>query len=443
MTLADGAPLMGTPLTARRAISSARALFLESGAAPRRLLRPVVLEAWQRSLAAGVNPERREVPVLLDPQTVSTRSAESELCHVAEPVLHTTHELLQETGHGVILADAQGMVLKVAGDPHLAAAAERIGCLPGATWHEAAAGNNAIGTALALRLPVQFLYAEHLCAGWVDWTCAAAPIRDQELDRTVGALCICAYGQGSQQALPMAARLAHLVGTRLGAAQRERVTLLAAEARRLLHWLHGSGAVALDRGGAPVWREGQVDERLWRALQVRTPGLLPAGRQAESELTVAGRFRCQAIPVWAGANWIGHVLLTGPVAAPAPRREPPVEAAPHPPRLVVRMQQRLAVVGLEQVYLLRARGPQVYALTGQGEFPVDSPSLQELAARLAPHDFFRTDRTYLVNLAKVRAILPMFNRTLRLQLSDPQHTEVPVSRRRSRALRLHLSLPEA
>jgi len=442
MTVGNGALLMGTPLTARRALDGARARFLAGSAPPGRLLRPLVLEAWQRSLAAGVDPARREVPVLLDPQAVKARVDESDLCRVAEPVLRTTHELLQETGHGVILADARGMVLKVAGDPHLAAAAERIGCLPGATWQEAAAGNNAIGTALSLRLPVQFLFAEHLCAGWTDWTCAAAPIRDPELDRTVGALCICAHGQGSGQALPMVARLAQLLGSRLGAAQQERVALLAAEARRLLRWLHGSGAVALDRSGAPVGREGEVDERLWQALQARTPNLLATTRPEESELTVAGRFRCQAVPVWAGARCIGHVLLTGPVAAATPRREAPAESAPHPPRLVMRMQQRLAVVSLEQIYLLRARGPQVYALTSQGEYPVDAGSLQQLAARLAPHDFFRTDRTFVVNLAKVRAILPMFNRTLRLQLNDTQHTEVPVSRRRSRALRLRLSLPE-
>lgn len=62
-------------------------------------------------------------------------------------------------------------------------------------------------------------------------------------------------------------------------------------------------------------------------------------------------------------------------------------------------------------------------------------TLKELATRLGAQMFFRTHRCYLVNLHKVKEIVPFFNGTYNLLLEDKQHSEVPVSRTQARKLR--------
>jgi len=62
-------------------------------------------------------------------------------------------------------------------------------------------------------------------------------------------------------------------------------------------------------------------------------------------------------------------------------------------------------------------------------------TLKELEARLNPQVFFRTHRCYLVNLHKVREIVPFFNGTYNLIVEDKERSEVPVSRAQAKKLR--------
>ncbi|TYO94945.1 LytR/AlgR family response regulator transcription factor [Desulfallas thermosapovorans] len=62
-------------------------------------------------------------------------------------------------------------------------------------------------------------------------------------------------------------------------------------------------------------------------------------------------------------------------------------------------------------------------------------TLKELEARLNPQVFFRTHRCYLVNLHKVKEIVPFFNGTYNLVVEDKEHSEVPVSRAQAKKLR--------
>ena len=62
-------------------------------------------------------------------------------------------------------------------------------------------------------------------------------------------------------------------------------------------------------------------------------------------------------------------------------------------------------------------------------------TLKELEARFNSSIFFRTHRCYLVNLHKVREIIPFFNGTYNLVVEDKENTEVPVSRAQAKKLR--------
>lgn len=61
-------------------------------------------------------------------------------------------------------------------------------------------------------------------------------------------------------------------------------------------------------------------------------------------------------------------------------------------------------------------------------------NITEFYGRLPEAHFFRCHRSYCVNLAKIREIVPWFNNTYILRLSDLEF-EVPVSRSKVKEFR--------
>ena len=59
-------------------------------------------------------------------------------------------------------------------------------------------------------------------------------------------------------------------------------------------------------------------------------------------------------------------------------------------------------------------------------------SLDELEEMLGD-TFFRSHRGYIVNIDAIREVIPWFSGTFRLRLSN--HSEIPLSRNRAKALR--------
>lgn len=67
-------------------------------------------------------------------------------------------------------------------------------------------------------------------------------------------------------------------------------------------------------------------------------------------------------------------------------------------------------------------------------------TLKELESRVSPTLFFRTHRCYLVNLHKVKEIVPFFNGTYTLVVEDNDKSEVPVSRAQAKKLKKILGM---
>ncbi len=62
-------------------------------------------------------------------------------------------------------------------------------------------------------------------------------------------------------------------------------------------------------------------------------------------------------------------------------------------------------------------------------------SLKDIEARLADLSFFRSHKSFIVNLNKVDEIIPLYGGNYLLRLRDQNKSEVPVSRRRARDLK--------
>ena len=67
-------------------------------------------------------------------------------------------------------------------------------------------------------------------------------------------------------------------------------------------------------------------------------------------------------------------------------------------------------------------------------------TLDELQARLDPAVFWRVHRSHLVNINKIKEIVPWFSRNYILKMKDGKGTEIPVSRSQTKRLREYLRL---
>jgi two-component system, LytTR family, response regulator LytT len=62
-------------------------------------------------------------------------------------------------------------------------------------------------------------------------------------------------------------------------------------------------------------------------------------------------------------------------------------------------------------------------------------TLEELLDSLDPHLFWRAHRSYLVNINRIREVVPWFKSSYQLRMDDKKQTEIPVSRAQTKRLR--------
>jgi two-component system, LytTR family, response regulator LytT len=75
-------------------------------------------------------------------------------------------------------------------------------------------------------------------------------------------------------------------------------------------------------------------------------------------------------------------------------------------------------------------------LTGETNYR----TLEDLQTDLDPQSFWRVHRSYLVNINRIKEVIPWFNRTLQLKMNDKQETEIPVSRAHAKRFKEYLKL---
>ncbi len=153
-------------------------------------LRSVIRDSWQRCHVMQVNPLRRCAPLAIarEAQLYHLREVNELLIRATRSAMSHLTDFLADSGYVIVLSDAKGCLLDVVGDVGIRRRLARIDFVPGGDWSEAAAGTNAIGTALADGHVVQLMAAEHYCDGWQDLTCTAAPVRHPFTGEVVGIL---------------------------------------------------------------------------------------------------------------------------------------------------------------------------------------------------------------------------------------------------------------
>ena len=62
-------------------------------------------------------------------------------------------------------------------------------------------------------------------------------------------------------------------------------------------------------------------------------------------------------------------------------------------------------------------------------------TLEELLDSLDPNMFWRAHRSYLVNINRIKEVVPWFKSSYQIRMEDRKQTEVPVSRAQTKRLR--------
>jgi two-component system, LytTR family, response regulator LytT len=109
-------------------------------------------------------------------------------------------------------------------------------------------------------------------------------------------------------------------------------------------------------------------------------------------------------------------------------------------QVAVKVGERFLLVQAEEIIFASMADESINIVTGQIAGTCNFRTLDELQARLDPATFWRVHRSHLVNINKIKEIVPWFSRNYILRMRDPKATEIPVSRAQTRRLREHLKL---
>jgi two-component system LytT family response regulator/two-component system response regulator LytT len=109
-------------------------------------------------------------------------------------------------------------------------------------------------------------------------------------------------------------------------------------------------------------------------------------------------------------------------------------------QVAIKVADRLVLVQADEIIFASLAEESITIVTGQVTGASNDRTLDELQARLDPDVFWRVHRSHLVNINKIKEIVPWFSRNYILRMKDAKATEIPVSRSQTKRLREYLKL---
>jgi two-component system response regulator LytT len=109
-------------------------------------------------------------------------------------------------------------------------------------------------------------------------------------------------------------------------------------------------------------------------------------------------------------------------------------------QLAIKIEDRFLLVQADEVVHASVEDDQIRVVTNSLSGTSNYRTLDELQTRLDPSVFWRVHRSHLVNINKIKEIVPWFSRNYILKMKDAKGTEIPVSRSQTRRLRDYLKL---
>lgn len=109
-------------------------------------------------------------------------------------------------------------------------------------------------------------------------------------------------------------------------------------------------------------------------------------------------------------------------------------------QLAVKVGDRFLLIRTDEVVHASVENDVITVVTNALSGTSNYRTLDELQARLDPAVFWRVHRSHLVNINRIKEIVPWFSRNYILKMKDAKGSEIPVSRSQTKRLREYLRL---
>jgi len=114
--------------------------------------------------------------------------------------------------------------------------------------------------------------------------------------------------------------------------------------------------------------------------------------------------------------------------------------APQRTKLLVKSAGRNLIVDAQEVIYATIDDGVITLVASNIEGESNYRTIEELQSNLDPDTFWRVHRSFLVNINRIREVIPWFKSSFQLRMDDRKHTEIPVSRVQTKRLRALLKL---
>jgi two-component system, LytTR family, response regulator len=109
-------------------------------------------------------------------------------------------------------------------------------------------------------------------------------------------------------------------------------------------------------------------------------------------------------------------------------------------KLVVKSGNRMVLVDSSDIIYATIEDGVIRIVTKDLDGQSNFRTVEELQGNLDPNIFWRVHRSYLVNINRIKEVVPWFKSSYQLKMQDRQETAIPVSRAQTRKLRELLNL---
>ncbi len=108
---------------------------------------------------------------------------------------------------------------------------------------------------------------------------------------------------------------------------------------------------------------------------------------------------------------------------------------PQTSKILLKAAGRLFLVDQKDICFASIEDGVITVVAANMEGQSNCRTLEELLAALDPGLFWRAHRSYLVNINRIKEVVPWFKSSYQIRMDDKKQTEIPVSRAQTRRLR--------
>jgi two-component system, LytTR family, response regulator LytT len=130
-----------------------------------------------------------------------------------------------------------------------------------------------------------------------------------------------------------------------------------------------------------------------------------------------------------------HQQMEAPAASPGAAK-PALQRN----KLLVKSGNRNFIIDAHEIIYATIEDGLITVVATNLEGQSNYRTIEELQSNLDPDLFWRVHRSYLVNINRIREVVPWFKSSYQLRMDDKKQTEIPVSRVQTKRLRMLLKL---